>query len=85
VTYYSPFKGNSTVYYSTAIRLRIQNASSLRISNQRTPRAPDHRLAELKADYAKMSQIFIQEPPPLEEIIHELKRLEAAINSTKED
>ena len=46
---------------------------------------PDQRLAELKADYAKMRQMFIQEPPPLEEIIQELKRLETAINSGKTD
>lgn len=46
---------------------------------------PDQRMAELKTDYAKMRQMFIQEPLLLDELIQELKRLEATINSTKED
>lgn len=42
---------------------------------------PDYRMAELKADYEKMTDMFLSPPPPFESILDTVREAEAAINS----
>ena len=40
----------------------------------------DHRLAELKADYEKMADMFLTQPVPLDEILSVIREAEMEIN-----
>ncbi|MBI1291591.1 nucleotidyl transferase AbiEii/AbiGii toxin family protein [bacterium] len=42
---------------------------------------PDHRLAELRADYRQMRPMFLEAPPAFDELIEELRKIEGRINS----
>ena len=41
---------------------------------------PDHRLSELERDYAKMQEMFFEEPPNFHELISKIKKIENHIN-----
>jgi len=41
---------------------------------------PDHRLAALRADYRQMQDMFTAPPPPFDEILSELRRIENTLN-----
>jgi hypothetical protein len=41
---------------------------------------PDHRLADLKADYQQMQEMFIEPPPPFDDILRQLRSIEDAVN-----
>ena len=41
---------------------------------------PDYRMTELKADYEKMTDMFLSPPPPFESILTTVREAEAAIN-----
>jgi len=43
---------------------------------------PDFRLAELEKDYRAMQPMFLQEPPPFENVIKTVMELEHRINQT---
>jgi hypothetical protein len=40
----------------------------------------DSRLADLKADYQQMQEMFIEPPPPFDEILRQLRNIEDALN-----
>ncbi len=42
---------------------------------------PGHRLADLKTDYQQMQEMFTEPPPPFDDILRQLQRIEDAINS----
>jgi Nucleotidyl transferase AbiEii toxin, Type IV TA system len=42
---------------------------------------PEHRLAELRADYRQMEPMFLEAPPPFDTLIEELGKIEDCINS----
>ncbi len=42
---------------------------------------PEHRLAELRADYQQMQEMFTEPPPPFDNILRQLRSIEDAINS----
>lgn len=46
---------------------------------------PDYRIAELKADYEKMSDMFLSPPPPFDSILATVREAEAAINKSTDD
>jgi hypothetical protein len=41
---------------------------------------PQHRHADLKADYQHMQEMFTEPPPPFDEILRQLRSIEDAIN-----
>lgn len=41
---------------------------------------PDHRLADLKADYLQMQEMFTEPPPPFDDILRQLRRIEDVLN-----
>jgi len=41
---------------------------------------PAHRLADLKTDYLQMRTMFTEPPPPFDEILRQLRRIEDTIN-----
>ena len=41
---------------------------------------PEHRLADLKADYQQMQEMFTEPPPPFDDILRQLRRIEATLN-----
>ena len=41
---------------------------------------PEHRLADLKADYQQMQEMFTEQPPPFDDILRQLRSIEDAIN-----
>lgn len=42
---------------------------------------PEHRMADLRADYRQMEPMFFEPPPSFEELLEGLREIEAAINS----
>ena len=42
---------------------------------------PEHRLAELRADYQQMQEMFTEPPPPFDNILRQLRSIEDAINN----
>jgi len=42
---------------------------------------PEHRLAELRADYQKMQEMFTEPPPLFDNILRQLRSIEDAINN----
>lgn len=43
---------------------------------------PAHRLADLKADYLQMGEMFTETPPPFDDILKQLRKTEDAINKS---
>lgn len=43
----------------------------------------DHRITELRADYREMLPMFLKPPPPFDELIQDLSRLETRINLSR--
>ena len=41
---------------------------------------PDHRLADLKADYQQMQEMFTEPPPPFDDILRQLRNIEDTLN-----
>jgi hypothetical protein len=43
---------------------------------------PTHPHADLKADYQQMQPMFTEKPPPFDEILRQLTRIEETLNGT---
>ena len=41
---------------------------------------PNHRLSDLRTDYQQMHEMFIEEPPPFDELLRQLNEIEDKIN-----
>jgi len=41
---------------------------------------PEHRLSDLRTDYQQMHEMFIEEPPPFDELLRQLNEIEDKIN-----
>jgi len=45
---------------------------------------PEHRRSDLRTDYQQMHEMFIEEPPPFDELLRQLNELEDKINDKQE-
>ena len=64
-----------TYFRSTWAHYEAAKPGSLRLV------PPEHRLADLKADYQRMQEMFIEPPPPFDNILQKVRTIEDAINN----